>query len=421
MGLSLSLPGEPSHIISESQAATTVQWQAPRFCSLKPDNLVVKGQRVQCGQALFTDALAPSIAHTAPASGVVTRVSFTEQRLLQSIDILCDDQAAVIHDIPEKPYSSESIRNLLQQSGLWVLLRERPFEVIPAADAIPAAVFVTAMDTRPLAPDAAVIIADRFSEFKLGVEALVPLTTGKVFVSQASASAVASLSIEGVEQTVFLGKHPAGLAGTHIQYLHPASQKHPVWHMNYQDVIAIGSLIRNGVLSTEHVIALAGEPLREPRLLRTQRGALIADILNGQLIEDEQSIQTISGSVFAGQRSEFLRHFDSQLVVYPSARLPHAQIKERTAADKQHSESMAPSPIIAFVSEPRFESISPLPILPVPLLRALLVGDLSTAQGLGCLELAEEDLELHTYICPAGNDYSAALRYCLQTIQSAGA
>jgi hypothetical protein len=56
---------------------------------------------------------------------------------------------------------------------------------------------------------------------------------------------------EPFRHATFSGPHPAGLAGTHIHFLDPVSEHKVVWHIGYQDVIAIGKLFTSGRLHTE--------------------------------------------------------------------------------------------------------------------------------------------------------------------------
>lgn len=70
----------------------------------------------------------------------------------------------------------------------------------------------------------------------------------------------------------FSGPHPAGLVGTHIHFLEPVSQTKMVWHVGYQDVIAIGKLFTRGELCTDRIVALAGPQVNQPILLRTRLG-----------------------------------------------------------------------------------------------------------------------------------------------------
>jgi Na+-transporting NADH:ubiquinone oxidoreductase subunit A len=67
-----------------------------------------------------------------------------------------------------------------------------------------------------------------------------------------------------------------------------------------------------------------------------------------------------------------------------------------------------------------FERVMALDILPVPLFRALLVGDTDMASALGCLELDEEDLALPTFLCPGKQDYGTFLRSALDAIEREG-
>jgi Na+-transporting NADH:ubiquinone oxidoreductase subunit A len=62
----------------------------------------------------------------------------------------------------------------------------------------------------------------------------------------------------------------------------------------------------------------------------------------------------------------------------------------------------------------------PLDLLPTHLLKALLCGDVEAAEALGCLELAEEDLALCTYVCPSKIEYGPVLREMLDLIEKEG-
>jgi Na+-transporting NADH:ubiquinone oxidoreductase subunit A len=74
----------------------------------------------------------------------------------------------------------------------------------------------------------------------------------------------------------------------------------------------------------------------------------------------------------------------------------------------------------AFVPVPAFDRVMPLELPPVPLLRALLVGDAETARALGCMGLIEEDLALLAYVCPGKHDYGPLLRSALAQIEKEG-
>ena len=237
----------------------------------------------------------------------------------------------------------------------------------------------------------------------------------------------------------FSGPHPAGLPGTHIHYLDPVAADRSVWHIGYQDVIAIGHLFKTGRLLTERVVSVGGPGAVKPRLLRTRPGASITELLAGE-VAPQRNCRLISGSVLGGFAAEgpmaFLGRYDNQISViveqaerrlfgwfgtawdkysfavpFAAAR-SQARLREITTARNGRRAAMIP--VAAF------ERVMPLDILPVPLLRALLVKDTDSAQALGCLELAEEDLALASFVCPAKQDYGAALRLNLEQIEKEG-
>ncbi len=81
----------------------------------------------------------------------------------------------------------------------------------------------------------------------------------------------------------------------------PVSLTKQVWHLNYQDVIAIGKLFTTGELCAERIIAIGGPQATQPRLVRTLLGADLTALLAGETKEGENRI--ISGSVLSGRHA----------------------------------------------------------------------------------------------------------------------
>lgn len=240
--------------------------------------------------------------YTAPASGKVSAIHRGERRVLQSvvIEIEGDEQIAFErHDeLSLNQLSDEQVQNQLLASGLWTALRTRPFSKTPVPGSRPRAIFVSAMDTQPLAADPLVIISTESDAFKHGLTLLTRLTEGKVHVCHASGQAVSSHPNAQVTYNEFSGPHPAGLVGAHIHFLEPVSARKTVWHLGYQDVIAIGKLFTLGELWTDRIVAVAGPQVNEPILLRTRLGASLSELTTGRLKDGENRI--ISGSVLSG-------------------------------------------------------------------------------------------------------------------------
>ena len=315
-GLDLPITGEPKQKIAEGQKVTQVAIVGLDYIGMKPTLLVQEGDRVKKGQAVFTDKKTEGVQYTAPAAGVVKAINRGERRVFLSMVIELDgEEEETFQSYPSDQLSSltaDQVQENLVNSGLWTTLRTRPFSRTPALGSRPQAIFVNAMDTNPLAANPEVIIAEQADAYKSGLQVLKKLTEGKLYVCNAPGANIPRAGVENTEE--FSGPHPAGLAGTHIHFLHPVSQERVVWTVGYQDVIAIGHLFTTGKLSTERVVALGGSQVKSPRLVRTLVGANLSELCADELVEDENRI--ISGSVFGGRTAAdglgFLGRFHNQ-------------------------------------------------------------------------------------------------------------
>jgi len=438
-GLDIPIAGSPEQRIHASHPVSAVGVVGYDYIGLKPNILVAEGDRVELGDALFQDRHNSALNVVAPGSGVIESISRGPRRTLQSIRIKLDgdgekkfkshDRAAL-----EKLDSAEVEAQLIA-AGLWTAFRTRPYSLVPLAGARPQAIFVTAMDTNPLAADPAVIIGERNQEFIDGLIVLTSICKEPVFVCAAPGVDFNVGDIYGVNTVSFAGPHPAGLPGTHIHFLMPVGRRRTVWHIGYQDVIAIGHLFVTGRLSTERVIALAGPVVREPKLIRTRGGADTNELVRNAAQPVESRV--ISGSILSGRRAAgaiaYIGRYDTQISVLAEGRARQflgwlAPGRRKYSATNAYISSFLGARNLPLTTSqqgsPRamvpigsFERIMPLDILPTQLLRAIVVGDTETAVALGCLELDEQDLALCSFVCPSKYDYGPALRSVLDQVR----
>lgn len=430
-GLDIPVAGAPAQNICKGRTVNTVALIGANFAGLHPRTLVEPGQEVRLGDPLILDKRNPVIQFTSPGTGVVAAINRGYRRSLQSVVIELDESIASqqTFSVPEK-LDQNSVRNLLLRSGAWTGLRTRPFDRIPDPGTNPGAIFVTAIDTRPLAPDPTVIVARYADEFTRGMNLISKLAAVPIYLCTGPAWKEQQVIDNNINQIVFDGPHPAGLPGTHIHLLHPVSLDRRVWHINYHHVIAIGHLARTGTIMTERVVSLAGPGVRNPRLVVTRAGANIQELLSEELATDND-FQVLSGSVLDGFAAasplNFLGHYHNQVSVIPDQAesklfawyrlgFRHRSIHHSLANDSGSITNAQHGRRTAMIPTESFERVMPLDILPTPLLRAILVQDIDSAQALGCLELAEEDLALCSCVCPAKQDYGAALRQNLAEI-----
>ncbi|MGI9324676.1 MAG: Na(+)-translocating NADH-quinone reductase subunit A [Pseudomonadales bacterium] len=441
-GLALPIAGAPAAGIEEGRAIRSVAVLGDDYPGMKPTMAVAEGDRVVLGQTLFTDKKNEGVCYTAPGAGRVTQINRGAKRALLSVVIdLEGDEAQTFAQASGSAITALSRQALVENlvdSGLWTSLRTRPFSKVPAIDAKPQALFINAMDSNPLAADPKVIIAEQPEAFADGVELLSKLTDGKVYLCHKEGDVPPVRQSEELQLEAFGGIHPAGLTGTHIHFLNPVGMAKTVWSVGYQDVIAVGQLFASGRLPTSRVVALAGPGVRNPRLLRTRLGASIDELTAGELADGHQ--RAISGSVLAGRQAEgpvaYLGRYHQQVSVLPEDNerrllgylspgldkhsvFPIYLSKWFGKKEVSFSTTTNGSPR-GMVPIGTYESVMPLDILPTQLLRSLLVGDIESAIGLGCLELDEEDLALCTYACPGKYEFGPVLRDMLTQIEKEG-
>ena len=438
-GLNLPISGAPKQTIEDGPAIRTVAVLGSDYVGMKPTMLVKVGDQVKKGQGLFADKKNEGVIFTAPASGTISAIHRGAKRVLQSvvIDVADGEEETFAAYAPTElsSISREKVEENLVQSGLWTALRTRPFSRVPALGSEPNSIFVTAMDTNPLAVDPAVVIKEESVAFQQGLDVLSNLSK-KVWLCKASGASIGGNGI--AEEVEFSGPHPAGLAGTHIHTLDPVSATKTVWTINYQDVIAVGKLFTTGKLVTDRVVSLAGPQVTNPRLVRTQLGASTDELVAGQLESGENRV--ISGSVLSGSAAHgpyaFLGRYHLQVSVLQEGRERFMFEFFRPGVDKYSVmnafiSALSPSKLFSFTTtsngSPRgmvpigsYEKVMPLDILPTQLLRALIVGDTESAQELGCLALDEEDVALCTYVCPGKYEYGPILRDNLDRIEKEG-
>ncbi|MEN8260069.1 MAG: Na(+)-translocating NADH-quinone reductase subunit A [Pseudomonadota bacterium] len=441
-GLDLPITGDPEQVIYDDGGnVTSVALFGKDYFGLKPTMLVSEGDGVKLGQAIFTDKKNPDVNFTAPASGIVRAINRGAKRVLQSVVIEADGK----EQEKFKAYKNlaslkvDQVKKNLLASGLWTSFRARPYGKIPLPSMTPRSIFVTAMDTNPLAANPELVIKERPQDFINGLTVISKLTEGRVYVCKAPSADIPT-GDSGATVAEFEGPHPAGLPGTHIHLIDPVNDKKQVWYLDYQAIMAIGVLFTTGRINVERVISLAGPQVKRPRLIRTRLGANTHDLVKGELYPGENRV--ISGSALYGHRAAdwagFLGRYHNQITVLKEGRereffgwiVPGkdkfsainvfiSSLERKLGRKFPLTTSKNGSPR-AIVPIGVFEMIMPMDILPTPLLKALVVGDTDSAQALGCLELEEEDLALCTFVDSGKHDFGPVLRTNLTQIEKEG-
>ncbi|KMW56210.1 Na(+)-translocating NADH-quinone reductase subunit A [Candidatus Rhodobacter oscarellae] len=440
-GLDLPITGAPRGEIGPAPTVRTVAVLGDDYLGLKPRITVEEGAAVVPGTPLMFDKNMPEAQVVSPVAGRVRAINRGARRKLISIEIDIDSEnggAPVDFSSLGDASTREGLTERLCAAGLWTSLRTRPYSKVPAPGSAPSAIYITAMDTEPLAADPALAITESAEAFAKGVETVARLSDGPTYLCQGEGAPLPGHDLPGVEAAQFSGPHPAGLAGTHMHFLTPPSADSAVWTIGYQDVIVIGRLMLTGHYDAACLVALTGPACKEPRLVRSVMGASMLDLTQGDLPED-LPVRLISGSVLSGRAgagpSAYLGRYARQITVIEEDKkqIPLGWIRPmfaKYAFQPVLGSAMAKKlyPLTSNLNGGRramvplgtFEELMPQDFLPTQLLRALLVMDTDQAQLLGALELDEEDLGLVGFACPAKYEYGLALRDCLTKIEKEG-
>lgn len=420
-GLDIKLNGEAEKVVQPAGKITGCALKPTDFRALTPKLSVKVGDEVKAGDVLFTDKLHPEIKFTAPVSGTVEAINRGERRKLLEVAVKADAETRY-RDFGKSEVSKlnrDEVINRLLDSGVWPLIKQRPYDLIADPTVTPKAVFVSTFDSAPLAPDYDVVLNGEERNLQTGIDCLQKLCNKNVNLNLRADTPTTSVftKLKNADVNYFAGAHPAGNPGIQIHHLNPINKGEHVWVVNIQDVAIIGRLFNEGRYDARKIIALAGSEVSKPQYYHSILGASVADLTAGKLKNEVQQ-RIISGNVLTGTRVEangYLGYYDHLLTVIPEGN--HYEFLGWAAPgfNKFSASRLFPSFICprkqytldtnyngerrAFVVTGQYEKVFPMDIYPVYLLKAILAEDIDRMEQLGIYEVAPEDMALCEFVC----------------------
>ncbi len=437
-GLDIRLVGEAEMVLVQMDPAKVAAIKPTDFHALVPKILVKPGDAVQVGTPLFCDKYNERILFTSPVSGEVADVVRGEKRRVLAVTVLADREPKHIDFGAGDPgaMNRETIIQKLLASGLWPALRQRPFDVVadPAQD--PKGIFISAIDTHPLAPDLDFVVRNQGEDLQRGLDALARLTKGKVHLSVGGQTTAREfLDAKNVTMHTVHGPHPAGNVGVQIHHIDPINKGELCWTISVQDILAIGRLFRTGQLDPTRVVAVTGSEAKTPRYVRTHIGAPVKDI-TGPV---QTKVRIISGNVLTGDRVEedgFLGWYHGQVTLIPEGDEPKFFITDGWASpgfDKFSANRSYPTWLMpgkkfvmdssqngeerGFVMTGQYDAVFPFDIYPVHLLKSILANDIEQMEQLGLYEVAPEDFALCEFVCASKINSQSIVREGLDVLK----
>ncbi|MGB4205363.1 MAG: Na(+)-translocating NADH-quinone reductase subunit A [Bacteroidales bacterium] len=435
-GLDIPLAGHAEKVLKDLDS-TNYAVKPTDFIGVVPKLLVKEGDEVKAGTHLFFNKYQERILFTSPVSGKVTEIRRGEKRLLEEIRIESDNKNSYVDfgaANPEKISREEIIEKLIN-SGIWPLIRQRPYAIIANPDNTPKAVHISAFDTAPLAPDYDFIVNGQGDYFQTGIDVLSKLSNGNVNLNISDKTkAKEFLNARNVILNSFSGPHPAGNVGVQIHHIDPINKGDIVWVTDVQSVITIGRLFREGKYDSSVIVALAGSEVLKPQYFKTRRGASISKMVDKNVKEGD--LRYISGNVLTGTQiraDNYLGIYDSMVTVIPEGNY-HEFLGWALPGFGKYSTSrtffswLTPNKKYAlntnlngghraFVMTGEFEKVLPMDIYPLQLIKAILFEDIDLMENLGIYEVEPEDFALCEFVDTSKTEIQSIIRKGLELMR----
>lgn len=400
------------------------------FCGVKPKPVVKEGDEVKVGDALFVDKLHPEVKFVSPVSGVVSQIERGDRRKLLSIRVKADGkQNARKFDV------KGDVKSLMLESGLFGMMLQRPYAVVPNPEDKPKSVFVSAFNSMPLAQNFEYVLEGQEAEFQAGLTALSKL--GKLYLGVSSKQkAKALLEAKDCEVNVFDGPAPAGNVGVQINHIDPVNKGEIVWTMAPEVVIMLGRLLKEGVVDFTRKVAVCGSEVKSPKYVKAIVGAKLSDILEGQ-IDKAANNRVIDGNVMTGMKSSlegFLGAQSTEVTVIPEGDDADEMLGWIMPRFGQFSTSrtyfswLMPKKEYALdarvkggerhmIFSGEYDKVFPMDIYAGYLIKAIITEDIDRQEALGIYEVAPEDFALAEFVCSSKLELQRIVRQGLDTLR----
>lgn len=430
-GLDINLLGQAEKVFNKSEISTTYAVKPADFHGLTPKLNVNTGELVKAGTTLFTDKTNPEIRFTSPVSGVVKEINRGERRVILEVIVESDGKLESEQFTSGDPADMDRetiIKNLLD-SGLWPLIKQRPYAIIAKPGDSPKSIFISAFDSAPLGVDYDFILQNSAREFQTGINALKKLTHGTIHLGVDGKYPVSQVisGLKNVQVTSYKGPHPAGNVGTHIHKLDPINKGELVWTIEPQSVVMIGRLFLTGKYDATKIVALVGSEVLKPAYYKIISGSNIAPLVSNNL--KEGNLRYISGNVLTGTKilhNGFIGFYDSLLSVIPEGNYhefmgwiapglnkfstSRTYLTWLLRGKKYRINTNIHGGHRSLMITGKFEQVFPLDILPMQLIKAVIIEDIDLMEKLGIYEVAEEDFALCEFIDTSKTDVQSIIR-----------
>lgn len=438
-GLDINLKGKPANDVITVPMSDAYSLVPDDFTGVTPKVVVKEQVHVLAGEPLFIDKNHPEVKFVSPVSGVVASVERGARRKVMNI-IVNPDKDQQFADFGKKNPASlngEQVKAALLEAGLFAFMRQRPYDVIANPDNAPRAIFISAFDSAPLAPDFELQLKGEGTNFQTGLDALAKIAKTYLGISVKQQSA-ALTQAKNVTVTAFDGPHPAGNVGVQINHVAPVNKGEVVWTIGAEAVIFIGRLFNTGKVDLTRTVALTGSEFVKPCYVKMLVGAKLDNVFKGHVTEGK-TLRYISGNVLTGKQvnaeNSYLGAFHAQLTVIPEGNDVHEmlgwimpRVNDFSTSRSYFSWLQGKKEYVMdarvkggerhMIMSGEYDSVFPMDIYPEYLVKAIIAGDIDKMEALGIYEVAPEDFALCEFVCSSKVEVQRIVREGLDALRA---
>lgn len=428
-GLDIRLVGEAEKTISDATKSRTITIRPSDFHLITPKMVLKEGAILKAGDEIFYSKTQDDIKFVSPVAGKITEIKRGARRVITDIVIEADHTGdARDFGVLNPSADANAIKERLLESGVWPFIKQRPYDVVANPTVTPKAIFISGINTAPLAPDLEFVLEGKESFLQAAVTSLSKLTDGGVHISIGSGNSIFS-GLKDVTIHTVKGPHPAGNVGTLINKINPINKGETVWTVAAQDLVIIGELLLTGKFNAQRIISVSGSSIKAAKYFRTLIGSEVSTFAYDAGVEGDNN-RFISGNVLTGTKVSpegALGFYATEFVA-----IPEGDDYEFFGWNKPVFDKISPSRALtfswmqpkkkydldtntngehrAFVVTGNYEEVFPLDIYPMQILKACMVEDLDEMEALGMYEVAPEDFALTEFMCVSKQPHQDIIR-----------
>ena len=435
-GLDIPFEGTAAETLGSVRRPEVFHIVPDQFAGITPKLDVKVGDRVKAGSPLFHDKAFESLFFTSPVSGEVKEIVRGERRKIMSIDILADATIEYEKFFDESKVESQKtaslkadeVKALLLKSGLWALMKQRPYDCIALPNKTPRAIFISSFDSAPCAPNYEFVLKGQLPTLQAAVSALGKIAP--VFIGiKGGARATEFRELKDCTLYEVYGPHPAGNVGVQLNNLAPLAKGETVFTVNIQDLALIGRLFQKGIVDMQKKVALTGPLAYGKQYYNVLPGMPVSagNVLSGRQITMDDMISVYDNQFTVldegSENHEFMGWMLPRFSAFNAGKTDPAGLLDNRftrwlfGPKKYQWDARLKGGRRAIIVSGEYDKVFPMDIYPEYLIKAMIASNIDRMEALGAYEVAPEDFALCEYVCTSKMPLQAIVREALDYLR----